>query len=185
PVSIGLAAVARPLILLMYTETWAGAIPFMQLTCLMLMFYPIHTCNLQLMNSMGRSDLFLKLEIIKKVLWVVILVVTVPMGIYPMVWGSVVNSVICLFINAWPNKKLMNYGPFEQLRDILPTLLLTAGMGIAAMSVLLLNLNNFVTLVLQILVGVAVYGGGAWLFKFESLTYGIDMAKKLIAGKRG
>ncbi|MGI5845060.1 MAG: lipopolysaccharide biosynthesis protein [Candidatus Xenobium sp.] len=171
PAMFGLAAVAEPLIVLLLTQKWLGAVPFLQLCCLAYAFYPLHVANTQAINAVGRSDIFLILELIKKVLGITILVLSIPFGAYWVVGSNILMSLLCVTINAWPNKKLLAYAPAEQWKDIAPSLGLALFMGGAVWSLTLTNWSHELTLAVQILVGMAFYVGGAWLLKFECLEY--------------
>lgn len=184
PMMAGLVAVARPMTLLLLTEKWLPSVPFMQISCIIYALWPIHTANLQAINAVGRSDIFLKLEIIKKIVGIAILCGTVPFGIYPMLWGTVASGVISSFINAYPNRKLLGYSYFEQIKDILPSLFLSLAMAGVCLLVLLLNLNNWLTLILQIIIGVAFYAAGAWLFKFEPFFYLLNTLKGFFKSRK-
>jgi len=171
PAMIGLAAVAKPLTIILLTEKWLPSVPFMQLSCIALMFMPIHTANLQAINAMGRSDIFLKLEIIKKILGITVICFSVQYGIYAMILGQVAIAFISTIINAYPNKKLLNYSFLEQYKDIMPSLILAVVMGVIVLSIQWLNMGMWVTLLLQVLFGSAFYVLTSYLFKLESLTY--------------
>ncbi|MGI6109632.1 MAG: lipopolysaccharide biosynthesis protein, partial [Eubacteriaceae bacterium] len=120
PMMAGLAAVAKPAIVILLTEKWLPSVPYMQISCIVFAMWPIHTANLQAINAMGRSDIFLKLEVIKKVLGVLMLVIAIPFGIMAILWGTVFTGILGTFINAWPNRRLLTYSYMEQIRDILP-----------------------------------------------------------------
>jgi Membrane protein involved in the export of O-antigen and teichoic acid len=180
PIMIGLAIVAKPLTIILLTPKWLPAVPFMQLSCIAFSFYPIHTSNLQAINAVGRSDIFLKLEIIKKVLGISILIMSIPFGIYALVTGSVISSMLSMLINSWPNKKLFNYSFVEQLKDMLPSMGLSIIMGMIVYCVSFFNLNVWPTLALQIIVGIIVYIAGAKLFKLECLSYLINSIKEFM-----
>ncbi len=122
PCLTGMAALADPLIRLVLTEKWAACIPLLQIICFALMWYPIHAINLNLLQVKGRSDLFLRLEIYKKALGIIILVITVPQGIYAMCIGGVVSSILCLGFNTHYTGKLLNLGFWRQMADLVPTL---------------------------------------------------------------
>lgn len=155
----GLAAVARPLVSLLLTDKWLPCVPFLQICCIDFAFYPIHTANLQAINAMGRSDVFLKLEIIKKSYGIAILCVTVFCfeGVLPIVWGAVVSTVISSFVNAFPNKKLIHYGYWEQIRDILPPIVMSLTMFLAVSALGRLPLGNLPLLLVQVAAGVVLY----------------------------
>lgn len=178
PMMIGMAAIAKPMIILLLTEKWVACVPFVQISCITLAFYPIHTANLQAINAMGRSDVFLRLEIIKKIIGLGLLIAAIPFGVYVMVWFKALSSLISTFINAYPNRKLLGYSYLEQIKDLSPSILSSSMMGILVWSVDLLNLNTLVTILLQIILGTAVYFGIAKVFKFECFEYLIGMIKR-------
>lgn len=184
PLMVGLAVVAKPLVLLLLTEKWLPSVPFLQIFCFSYALWPIHTANLQAINAMGRSDIFLKLEIIKKILGLAILAISLPFGIYYLALGQVLSGIISSFINAYPNKKLLNYGYGEQVKDILPSLLLSLLMGVIVYLVLYLGLSPFITMLIQILVGVIIYVGLAFVFKLECFTYLVQTILSLFKTKR-
>ena len=185
PAMAGLAAVAEPLIKLLLTEKWLIAVPFLQIFCAVYALWPIHTVNLQAINALGRSDVFLRLEIMKKVVGVSVLAITVPIGIYAMALGSVVAGIIGTLINAYPNKLLLDYSFTEQWRDLMPALILSLIMCGAAYSVLFLGLSAWATLVLQIVVGAVVYVGLAWVVGLESLAYVMKTVREYLPERKG
>lgn len=171
PLMIGLAATARPLTLLLLTEKWLPCVPFLQFSCLALAFYPIHTANLQAINALGRSDIFLKLELVKKGITVAALLVSIPFGVYAMMIGRVVTSLIGTLINAWPNRKLLGYSFREQWEDILPSFALSLSMGGVVWGVGQIPLPVWLTLLIQIAAGAVFYLIAAKLFRLECLQY--------------
>lgn len=177
PLMAGLAAVATPMVRLLLTDRWLPCVPFLQICCIDFAFYPIHTANLQAINALGRSDVFLKLEIIKKTYGVAILLITVFCfeGVLPIAWGGVVSTLISAFVNASPNKKLIGYGYLEQIKDILPPILMSLAMFGAVYALSLLSLPPLPMLLIQIVAGVAVYGGLSLLLKPESFRYLLEM----------
>ena len=182
PMMAGLAGVATPLVRLLLTDKWLPCVPYMQIYCFSLAFYPVHSCNLQAINAMGRSDIFLKLEIIKKTIGIAALVAAVfcfdsPIAI---AMTGVFTTVTSCFINAYPNKKLIGYSYLEQMKDILPSFALSFVMLAAVLAVELLELNGLVTLVLQVAVGVAVYVTASALLRLEPFR----MLLKLLPGVR-
>lgn len=178
PCMAGLAAVARPLTLFLLGEKWLPAVPFIQFSCFVYAFWPIHTANLQAIKAVGRSDIFLKLEIIKKVIGVATLVITLPFGLYAMMIGNCVTTPIGVFLNSFPNKKLLDYSFLEQMKDILPAMLLSLFMAAVVLCVNLLGLGSFLTLVIQVIVGIGIYFLGAKLLKFESLDFIVNTLKE-------
>ena len=178
PMMVGLAAVAKPLVLILLTDKWLPCVPYLQISCITFAFYPIHTSNLQAVNAIGRSDVFLKLEIVKKIIGITAIFVTAPFGVMAMVIGLAVISVICTAINALPNKKLLNYSYKEQMMDILPSILLSTVMGGILLVVFLFRFNSVITLVIQALVGIVFYFTAAYILKFECFRYLIKMIRK-------
>lgn len=178
PMMAGLIAVAKPLISIILTEEWLPCVPFLQIMCVAYAMWPIHIANLQAINALGRSDIFLKLEIVKKVLGLLVLAVSIPFGIYAMVWLKAATDFAGTIINSYPNKKLLDYSFTEQWRDVFPALLLSVIMGGAVYSIQFLIHNNWLLLITQILTGIVVYAGLSWLFKVESFKYLVGMVKR-------
>ena len=179
PLMMGLAVCAEPLVKILLTDKWLPSVPFLQLMCLSYAFWPIHTANLQAINALGRSDIFLKLEIIKKSIGVVALCISIPFGIYAMVGSQAAVSLISTFINAWPNRKLLSYSYKEQWLDIMPSFLLSLLMGVVVYSIKIVALNNWKMLTLQVMVGATLYIGLASLFKLESSNYLLNTLKTM------
>ena len=177
PAMIGLAAVAKPLTVLLLTDKWLPSVPFMQFSCFILAFWPIHTTNLQAINAVGRSDIFLKLEIIKKIIGFSIMLVSIPVGIYTMMIGKCYSAVKRSFHNASPNRKLLNYGYREQIKDILPAMLLSLFMGGTVLLWTFTDMSSIMILICQVITGILIYVSGSKLLKLESYTYIIDMIR--------
>ena len=161
PMMAGLAGVSESLVELILTEKWLPCVPYMRIYCFTLAFYPVHSCNLQAINAVGRSDIFLKLEIIKKTIGIAALCIAVFFFNSPIAIAmtGVFTTLISCFINASPNRKLVDYSYLEQMRDVLPSLLVALVMCFAVLSVELLNLGSLVTMLIQIPLGVVVYTG--------------------------
>lgn len=179
PLMMGLAFVAPALIEVLLTEKWLPCVFFMRIFCITYMFYPVHTANLNALKAMGRSDLFLKLEIYKKVVGIILLLSTMWFGVEAMTYSLLISSLCSQIINTWPNKKLLNYGYVEQLKDILPSILLAVLMGIMVLPIELLNLSAMVTLVLQVILGAAIYLVGSVITKNDSFIYLLEIVKKV------
>ena len=185
PMMMGLAVVASPLISILLTDKWLPAVPYMQIYCFTLAFTPVHSCNLQAINAMGRSDIFLKLEIIKKIMGLTALTIAILCFDSPIAIAltGVITTLISCFINAYPNKKLIDYSYFEQMKDLLPTMLVTGLMGAITYSVILLGLKNWLTLIIQIVVGIVSYIALSALFKLKGFTFVLNIVKKLLKKK--
>lgn len=185
PFLIGLCAVAEPLTRFLLTDKWLPCVPYMRIFCLSYLLYPIHTANLNAIKAVGRSDVFLKLEIAKKTVGLIILVISMQYGVMALAYSVLLSEFLCAIINAFPSKKLLNYGYLSQLKDILPAVLLSAGMGFLVFSVELLHFSPFMTLVLQVLCGITVYLFGSILFQLDSFFYLYEkLSQKLKSRKR-
>lgn len=173
PMMMCLGVLARSVVLILLGEKWLPCVPFVQVFCFVYAFYPIHTSNLSAINAMGRSDIFLKLEIIKKIYGLALLVASIlyfrtPIGI---AYATACSTLISSFVNAFPNKRLLNYSYFEQLVDIFPSVLLSLLMGCAIWALYLLDLNIYISLPLQLIIGGVFYLGLAKILHLESLEY--------------
>lgn len=169
PLMIGMSAVARPFIDIVLGKQWGFCGQLLQIICFAMMWYPIHAINLNLLQVKGRSDLFLRLEIIKKILGITVLCITAPFGLVVMCYGQIFNSIVALVINTYYTGKLINVGFIRQMKDLLPTILLSLTMFGA-----ILLVNGFIEvnmhrLVIGILVGIIVYSSGSYIFKFKEL----------------
>jgi len=184
PAMVGLAAVAESFISIVLTDKWLPAVTFLQIYCFFYAFQPIQTANLQAINAVGRSDIYLKLEIVKKIIGLSILSITVFFGIYAIAIGGAISSVISTFINSYPNKKLLNYSYIEQMRDILPYFFLSIFMGVIVLCVQLFQFNALLTLFTQIIVGLLIYLGGAYLFRLESYIYILKIIKETLKKRK-
>ncbi len=183
PLMMGLAFCADTVVALVLSEKWMPCVPFLQIFCITYMFYPIHTANLNAIKAMGRSDLFLKLEIIKKAVGLVVMFSTIWFGVMVMAYSLLFTSVLSQIINSWPNKKLMNYSYLEQLKDILPGILLAVFMGVFVKLIeyIPVSMPLIVTLILQILVGVTIYITLSKLFKLDSFEYLSGIVKSFLS----
>lgn len=183
PLMMGLAACAEPLIRLILTEKWLPCVPFLRIFCITYMFWPIHTANLNAIKALGRSDLFLKLEIVKKIVGLTILLCTMRHGVMAMAYSLLLSSVLSQIINSWPNRKLLRYHYLNQLADILPALLLACAMGLAVYCIQFLGWGDLPTLCVQVPVGAALYLAGSALLRLDSFLYLRSTAEKLLLHK--
>ena len=177
PLMMGMAFAAKPIISLLLTDKWLLCVPFVRIFCITYMFYPIHTANLNAMKAMGRSDLFLKLEIIKKVFGLVLLLSTMWFGIMAMAYSLLVSSLFGQIINSWPNRKLLNYGYLEQLKDILPGIGLAVVMGGCIYFVGLFPLPIILILIIQVVSGALIYITLSAALHLESFEYLLKILK--------
>jgi O-antigen/teichoic acid export membrane protein len=171
PMMAGLIATATPLVRVLLTDKWLFSVPYLQIMCLAYAFWPIHATNLQMMNALGRSDLFLKLEIIKKAIGVAVLLISLRYGIITMLVLKVADEFLCTFINAYPNRSLIGYGILEQYADMFPSAVCAAAMGAAVWQLQRTGFAPGILLIIQMLSGVAIYGGLSYLLNRESMKY--------------
>lgn len=178
PIMIGMAALAYPLVVALVTDKWAECVPYLQVICFASMWYPVHAINLNLLQVKGRSDLFLRLEIIKKAIVTVAIFICVPFGIMGICYGAIVTSLLCLAINTYYTGKLIHVGFFRQMMDMTPTLINSLAMG-AAIYLLTLPIDgNVLKLAVGIPVGMVLYLAVAWLFKLPELQEAIDIFRR-------
>ena len=183
PLMAGFAILARPLIIEMLTAKWEPCIIYLQILCMGLILYPIHALNMNLLQVKGRSDLFLRVEIIKKAVDVTVLLITVTMGVKEMCIGLAVASYISWIINAYYTGKLINIGFLRQTVLVLPTALYTLLMWACIEGVKLLITNYLLQLLVGIVVGVAVYYLSGRLLKSEELAFVERKAREQFSSK--
>lgn len=150
---LGLAAVAKPLILVLIGEQWLPSVPLLQIICLNMMLYPLHAINLNMLQVQGRSDLFLKLEIIKKTIAVIPLLLGIFVGIYWMLWSSVITGFISYYLNAYYSGKFLDYSIWEQVKDIFPSFVVASLMALIVLCLTYINLPSIALLMMQLIVG--------------------------------
>lgn len=153
---LGLAAVAKPMILVLIGDQWLVAAMFLPIICLQMMLYPLHAINLNMLQVQGRSDLFLRLEIIKKAIAVIPLLLGIFIDIYWMLWGSVFTGIFAFYLNSYYSGKFLGYSTLDQVKDILPSFGIAVIMAIITYLVSLLPLSPFILLPLQIIVGAVI-----------------------------
>lgn len=180
PLMMGLAFCAEPIVSLILTDKWLPCVPFLRIFCITYMFWPVHTANLNAINAMGRSDWFLKLEIIKKVVGLTILLSTMWFGVMAMAYSLLLGSVLSQIINSWPNKKLLNYGYLEQVRDFAPGILLAVIMGICVYFIGYISLSVIFKLIIQIVSGALIYIAGSAILNLEEFQYLLGMIKSFM-----
>lgn len=153
---LGLAAVAKPLVLSLIGEQWLPCVPFLQIICLQMMLYPLHSLNLNMLQVQGRSDLFLKLEIIKKIIAIGPLLLGIFVNIYWMLGGSVLTGFIAYYLNAYYSGPFLNYSIKEQVKDILPSFGVAVAMDVPVFAMSFIPLNPYILLPLQIVAGAII-----------------------------
>jgi O-antigen/teichoic acid export membrane protein len=171
PLMIGLAVCAKPIVSLVLTDKWLPCVTFLRIFCFTYAFWPIHTANLNAIKALGRSDIFLKLEIIKKVIGIIAILSTMYISVEAMAYSMLITSILSQIINSWPNKKLLNYSYIEQLKDMLPQICLSLFMGTIVYFIQFIKLSNVITLILQIIIGACIYVLGSRVFHIDSYEY--------------
>ena len=185
PFMVGLAVCAYPLVHIILGDEWLPCVPFLRIFCFSYAFYPIHTANLNAIKAMGRSDIFLKLEVIKKIIGIITILITMWISVMAMAYSLLFISVVSQILNSWPNKKLMNYSYYEQFKDLMPQLLLSVVMGVVVCSVQFLGLNDILSLLIQIPLGISIYLFGSKVLHLDSFEYIISTVKGLLGkGKK-
>lgn len=184
PLMIGLACCAKNIVTLILTEKWLPCVFFLQIFCITYMFYPIHTANLNAIKAMGRSDLFLKLEICKKVVGLVLLFSTIFISVEAMAYSLLISTISGMIINSWPNKKLLNYSFLEQMKDILPSIFLAVGMGVVVYLIGRLPVPTLPLLIIQVICGGVIYIMGSALLKLEPFEYLVGIIKPMVQKRR-
>lgn len=184
PLMIGLACCASNVVILVLTEKWLPCVFFLQIFCITYLFYPIHTANLNAIKAMGRSDLFLKLEIWKKLIGMILLLSTMFISVKAMAYSLLISTLTSMIINSWPNKQLLDYSFLEQMKDILPSILLAVGMGVAVYLIGLISFPALPLLLIQVVCGGLIYVAGSAILRIEPFLYLISIIKPMIQKRR-
>lgn len=169
PLMIGFAAIAEPFIIFILTEKWRGVIPILQIISICYMFYPLNAINQNLMQVKGRSDLFLRLEIVKKIIGIILLFISLPFGIYYVCFSLVVYALINLAINTYFTSKLIRFNIPQQIKDLVRILFASLAMGAIVYLVNYIEISYILKLILGIIVGAITYTLIAWTTKMSEL----------------
>jgi len=153
---LGMAACAESMIYVLIGEQWLKCVPMLQIICFQMMLYPLHALNLNMLQVQGRSDLFLKLEIIKKVFGAGPLLLGIFINIYWMLGSSLVVSCISYYLNAYYSGPFLKYSIKEQVKDILPSFKIAMFMFIIVYAMSFIPMNPFILLPLQVLTGTII-----------------------------
>lgn len=184
PFMVGIMVCAGPVVRIVLTEDWLPVIPYLRILCISYAFMPIHTANLNAIKAIGRSDTYLKLEIIKKFVDFASILATMFISVKAMVYGVLVASIISQVINAWPNKKLLGYSYLEQVADMIPQIIASTIMGAAIYIINLVDIHYLLMLAIQIPLGVIVYIICSKLMHIDSFDYLLDVIKSLLNRKK-
>lgn len=179
---LGMAAIAKPMILTLIGEQWLPSVIYLQMLCFVGMFYPLHALNLNMLKVQGRSDLFLRLEIIKKILAIPVIIIGIIYGIKIMILGMLINTIIAYFLNSYWSGKFIGYSSFEQIKDIAPSFILAFTMAVIVYIIgNIIDLSDIWTLVTQIITGAVLTIILAEIFKLNSYL----TLKEIIFNKLG
>ena len=186
PIMAGLAGTAPNIVRILLGDKWLLCVPYFQIFCFCYAFWPVHTCNLQTINAMGRSDVFLKLEIIKTLYSVIALAIALAFFETPIAIAStgIFTAFISFAVNAHPNKKIIGYSFREQIKDLLPILVISAVMFLVVMLVGYIPMPLWGQLLLQILCGVSIYIGLSIAARLEMFWFCFEQLRGLVAKKK-
>lgn len=187
PIMLGLVGVAQPMILLLFGSKWAPSIVFFQILCVSGMIFPLHSINLNILQVKGRSDLFLKLEIIKMGIGIgiVAFVLFFKLGLIELMIGTMVSSILSYYINSYYSGDLLSYALKEQIKDMFPALFTATTMcGLVLLIGYVLKGQGVVVLLTQIISGVIIYTSLSWILKIDELRSVIVMAKSILHKKQ-
>ena len=166
-----MAVASAPIIHILLTDKWIGCVPFMQIFCISNMIQTVSVTNLQALKAIGKSNEVLKLELFKKPLFLVFVLIAIPFGVKAIALTAPINAIYALWMNIGPTKKYFNYGRMDQLRDLAPGLLLAGFMALLTLPLTLLPLNAFIIMFLQIIVAFLTYICVSVIFKIEAYYY--------------
>lgn len=178
PLSVGIGVLSRPLVLVLLTEKWISIAPLIFILSVAYMWYPVMVVNNQMLNVRGRSDYFLRTEVIKKIAAIAILIGSMPFGVEVLCWGLVFYNLLDMVISIYYTKKVITTGFRQQIRALAPTFFLTATMGAGVSLFLLMVTNIYIQLVGGMLVGVAIYVMLSYLFKVKEIGYLLSYIQK-------
>lgn len=181
PVMAYLIVAAEPIFRLLFTEKWLPAVPYFQILCVSGILYPLHAYNLNILNVKGRSDLFLKLEIIKKFLGVLVIAFSVKYGIIALLWGQLISSFLALFINSFYSGRFINYSFGRQMVDISPILLLTTTIAVVVWMIdkyFLMGFNDIFRILFTGTIGLFLFGSMSHVFRLQAYKEMRSLLKK-------
>lgn len=178
PLMVGLAALSSPLIDLLLTDKWMMVVPLLQILCLDWMFDHLSVINQNLLYVKGRSDLALKVEIIKKTIATTILFLSIPFGIIGMCWGRVLYSLIAVYLNAYYTKKLIGLSFWMQMKDIAPSLFTAFLMGGLVYLINWTDLDSCLQLLIGFIVGVLFYFSAMYIFQRHLVLNFLQLIKR-------
>lgn len=184
PLMLGIAVSAESIVKLVLTEKWLPCVFYLRIFCITFMFYPLHTSNLNAIKALGRSSIILKLQILKKMLDIILLLICLQISLKALAFSMLVSCLLGQLINARPNKKLLDYGYLDQMKDILPSIFLAIGMGAVVYFIGFLPIPTLTLLIIQVICGGVIYIMGSVLLKLEPYEYLVGIIKPMIQKRR-
>lgn len=182
PTLIFLSVLAEPIFRFLYTEKWVEAVPYFQILCAAGILYPLHVYNLQILNVKGRSDLFFKLEVIKKAIICLVIIVSIQFGIFALLYGIVLTSFIAFFLNSYYSGRYINYNTKSQIRDLIPTIFiaLAGGVVVYVIDYMLNEQLDIVRILSSGSIGLFAYIWLSWKLKIEALKESLLIFKSIV-----
>lgn len=184
PLIVGLALIARPFVNFLLTEKWLPCVPFLQLYCLFYIFMPVQAASLQVIKSLGRSDIYLKLEMLKKSIGILVLILTIPFGTFAIAVGAVASNIFAALINVIPTKKILSYSYREQIADYFHGIVPLVLMSVICIIISFIPISDLAMIFVQAIVGGVVYIVTSYLLKLEAFMYLLDMIIRVIKRKK-
>lgn len=184
PCIVGIAVIAKPLIVALYGARWAPAAPLLTILALSAIFWPLHVLNMAALGARGRSDLIFRVEVIKRIISIGLIIAGSPWGAIGIAWSVLISSLFAMVINTWYSKKIFGYGTVAQLRDQLMTLLLTAFAAVAEWSVLHWMTKGMTAMSLAVTVAAITYIGGAVVSRNQALKELLQLCRTMVTGAK-
>ena len=184
PMMFGLAIVAEPFVKVILTDKWLACVPFLQLACIMYLFYPIHTTNMQIIKALGKGKLYLGIEIIKKTIELIVLFICVWISIEWVMIGSTILATLFTVVNAFPNKKLVDYSFKEQIIDIMSPFVMSFVMVGVVYLISLIQLPVIWSLIIRVCIGAITYVLLSFITKNKEFGYIINLIKSKVKRRK-
>lgn len=185
PLMMGLGVVANPVIKLLLADKWLFCVPYLQIMCFYYAYVPISTIDCQGLKAIGRSDLYLKVTLSRRVIYVVLLLAVMNNGVLIIAFTNVITVFIAFIVNGIYISKYLNYSFGEQIVDLVPQAVLAIVMGISIYFVQYINLPTILILSLQVLIGLGIYIGLSFIMKLEVFIYLCQFVKGFLKQKKG
>ena len=177
PLMIGLIVVAEPLVEILLTKKWISSVPYIQLFCLIGIFFPIQALNLNALNALGRSDLYLKVDFILKFIIIITISISFRFGIIAMIYGQILNSLIAYYLYSYHIGKILNYSLINQFKDMINPFIISLIMGVCVFAIRFFIDNQLTLLVVQILTGIIIYLGVLYIINLKSILRVVKILK--------